>query len=220
MAVAALSGAEGVFISLIPRPARFTGRNPEHSIICVTQGLIDNMDRELQGVIGHEMSHIADYDIRTMTTVAVLVGGIAMLSDFMTAQAPSQYGSRSAPVGTGIVAIVMILRSGWSRRFSRRRSRSLASMRVSEHPADASVAVHSGRCPAAPQRVPRQVPQPRRRARTAHLFIVNPLAANADDEGGFFANLFSTHPPRAKGSNACRRCWMRPATAAPASDCG
>ncbi len=51
-----------------------TGRNPEHSIICVTQGLIDNMDREeLQGVIGHEMSHIADYDIRTMMMVAVLV---------------------------------------------------------------------------------------------------------------------------------------------------
>ena len=61
-----------------------TGRDPEHSLICVTQGLIDNMDREeIQGVIGHEMSHIADYDIRTMMMVAVLVGGIAMLSDFM-----------------------------------------------------------------------------------------------------------------------------------------
>ena len=59
-------------------------------MICVTQGLIDNMDREeLQGVIGHEMSHIADYDIRTMMMVAVLVGGIAMLSDFMTPPASS-----------------------------------------------------------------------------------------------------------------------------------
>ena len=52
--------------------------------MCVTQGLIDQMDREeLQGVIGHEMSHVADYDIRTMMMVAVMVGGIAMLSDFM-----------------------------------------------------------------------------------------------------------------------------------------
>jgi len=61
-----------------------TGRDPTHSVICVTQGLVDQMDREeLQGVIGHEMSHVADYDIRTMMMIAVMVGGIAMLSDFV-----------------------------------------------------------------------------------------------------------------------------------------
>src|SRR5271155_4080968 len=68
-----------------PAPNAFaTGRDPAHSVICVTQGLIDQMDREeLQGVIGHEMSHVADYDIRTMMMIAVMVGGIAMLSDFV-----------------------------------------------------------------------------------------------------------------------------------------
>ena len=68
-----------------PSPNAFaTGRDPAHSVICVTQGLVDQMDREeLQGVIGHEMSHVADYDIRTMMMIAVMVGGIAMLSDFV-----------------------------------------------------------------------------------------------------------------------------------------
>ena len=48
---------------------------PAHSVICVTQGLVAKMDREeLQGVLGHEMAHIRDYDIRTMMMVAVLVG--------------------------------------------------------------------------------------------------------------------------------------------------
>src|SRR5260370_23521608 len=68
-----------------PSPNAFaTGRDPAHSVICVTQGLVDQMDREeIQGVIGHEMSHVADYDIRTMMMIAVMVGGIAMLSDFV-----------------------------------------------------------------------------------------------------------------------------------------
>ena len=60
-----------------------TGRDPAHSVICVTRGLVDEMDREeLQGVIGHEMAHVRDYDIRTMMMIAVLVGGIALLADF------------------------------------------------------------------------------------------------------------------------------------------
>ena len=66
-------------------------------MICVTQGLVDQMDREeLQGVIGHEMSHVADYDIRTMMMIAVMVGGIAMLSDFVTAGYSSAASARAA----------------------------------------------------------------------------------------------------------------------------
>ena len=98
----AAAGAEGYLIP-DPSPNAFaTGRDPEHSVICVTQGLIDKMDREeLQGVIGHEMSHIADYDIRTMMMVAVLVGGIAMLSRFHGA---SEFLSRqraAIPIASG-----------------------------------------------------------------------------------------------------------------------
>ncbi len=62
-----------------------TGRNPEHSVICVTTGLLDKLDYyELEGVIGHELSHIANYDIRLSAVVTVMVSFVVMLSDFFT----------------------------------------------------------------------------------------------------------------------------------------
>ena len=60
-----------------------TGRDPKHSSIAITTGLLGKLDREeLQGVIGHEMSHIRNLDIRFSLLVAVLVGSIALMSDF------------------------------------------------------------------------------------------------------------------------------------------
>ena len=186
-----------------PAPNAFaTGRNPEHSIICVTQGLIDNMDREeLQGVIGHEMSHIADYDIRTMMMVAVLVGGIAMLSDFMIRASffSSMDGDRDNRDG-GIAAIVMIVLAILAPLLSQ-----LIAMAVSrerEYLADAS-SVEFTRNPRALLRALQRIAETESPLKegvrgTAHLFIVNPLAGAADDEGGFLANLLSTHPPLSK----------------------
>ncbi len=61
-----------------------TGRDPEHSIICVTTGLLQALDRqELEGVIAHEMSHVYNRDILLMGVAAVLVGGIAMFCHVM-----------------------------------------------------------------------------------------------------------------------------------------
>ena len=58
-----------------------TGRNPEKSIICVTEGALNKLNKqELEGVLGHELSHVANYDIRFMTLVAVMVGMIAIIS--------------------------------------------------------------------------------------------------------------------------------------------
>ena len=84
MALAARMPVPTAYIIDDPSPNAFaTGRDPAHSVVCVTQGLVDDMDREeMQGVLGHEMAHVRDYDIRTMTMIAVLVGGIALLSDF------------------------------------------------------------------------------------------------------------------------------------------
>lgn len=62
-----------------------TGRDPEHSVICVTTGLLDKLDYyELEGVIGHELAHIANYDIRLSAVVTVMVSFVVMLSDFFT----------------------------------------------------------------------------------------------------------------------------------------
>ena len=61
-----------------------TGRDPEHSVVCVTTGAIEKLSRaELTGVVAHEMSHIKNYDIRVMTIAAVLVGLSVLLSDFL-----------------------------------------------------------------------------------------------------------------------------------------
>jgi heat shock protein HtpX len=60
-----------------------TGRDPEHSHVAVTQGLLDTMNRvELEGVIGHEMAHVLDRDILVGTVVATLVGAAVLLSEF------------------------------------------------------------------------------------------------------------------------------------------
>ena len=62
-----------------------TGRDPEHSVICVTSALLDKLDYyELEGVLAHELSHIANYDIRLSAIVTVMVGTILMLSDMFT----------------------------------------------------------------------------------------------------------------------------------------
>lgn len=61
-----------------------TGKNPEHASVAVTTGLLKNLKRdEIEGVIGHELSHIRNYDIRFATFVAVLVGLVAILSDLL-----------------------------------------------------------------------------------------------------------------------------------------
>lgn len=71
-----------VFIINDPSPNAFaTGRDPNHSAVAVTQGLLDMMNREeLEGVLGHEISHIRNYDILVSTIAAVLVGVISYLS--------------------------------------------------------------------------------------------------------------------------------------------
>jgi len=59
-----------------------SGKNPKDSVICVTTGALETLNKqELEGVLAHELSHIANYDIRFMTLVAVLVGIVAIISE-------------------------------------------------------------------------------------------------------------------------------------------
>src|SRR6266513_2822067 len=61
-----------------------TGRDPRHASVVVTRGLLDKMDRtELEGVIAHELSHVGNRDIRVMLLVTILVGTVALLSDWL-----------------------------------------------------------------------------------------------------------------------------------------
>ena len=84
MSIAANIPMPRVYIIDDTAPNAFaTGRDPNHASIAVTSGLLQKLDREeLQGVIGHEMSHVRNLDIRFTLLVAVLVGSIALLADF------------------------------------------------------------------------------------------------------------------------------------------
>jgi len=89
-----------------------TGRDPEHASLAVTTGLLDKMNRqELEGVIGHEMSHIRNYDIRLMMLTVVMVGIIALLSDWMLRSFMWGGGRREKKDGAGaeLVAIGLAL---------------------------------------------------------------------------------------------------------------
>lgn len=213
MAIAARLPVPKAYVIDDPSPNAFaTGRDPQHSVICVTQGLVEQMDREeMQGVVGHEMSHIADFDIRTMTMVAVMVGGIAMLSDFAfrmmfysggrAARGGSRGRAGDSDGGAGaLIAVAVIVLAAIAPIVSQ-----LVAMAVSrqrEYLADAS-SVEFTRNPRALLRALEKIvaiesPLKEGTAGTAHLFIVNPREGLREDDEGFFDNLLSTHPPLGK----------------------
>ncbi|MGB8684106.1 MAG: M48 family metallopeptidase [Candidatus Binatus sp.] len=208
MATAARMPVPKPYIIDDPSPNAFaTGRDPAHSVICVTQGLVDQMDREeLQGVIGHEMSHVADYDIRTMMMIAVMVGGVAMLSDFVYRWmfwggfgGRGRSGSRDNQ-GAALIMVAVIVLAALAPIFSQLLA--MAVSRQREYLADAS-SVEFTRNPRALLRALERIaqiesPLKAGTAGTGHLFVVNPREGIRDDSEGFFANLFSTHPPLSK----------------------
>jgi heat shock protein HtpX len=211
MALAARMPVPKAYLMNDPSPNAFaTGRDPNHSVVCVTQGLIDTMDREeVQGVLGHEMAHVRDYDIRTMMMIAVLVAGIAMLADFVyrsmwyTGGGGGGRSSRgrdddnsggNAGALIGILVLVLAVLAPFFAQLL-----AMAVSRQREYLADAA-SVEFTRNPRALLRALERIAEtesPLRNASrgTAHMFIVNPLQGARDDDEGFFANLFSTHPP-------------------------
>jgi heat shock protein HtpX len=88
-----------------------TGRNPEHSSVAVTQGLLDTMNRvELEGVIGHELSHVLDRDILIGTVVATVVGAAVLMSEFFMRSwfwSGGRAGRRDGGGDGGAVALVL-----------------------------------------------------------------------------------------------------------------
>ncbi len=92
-----------------------TGRDPRHASIAITTGLLEKLNREeLQGVIGHELSHVRNYDIRFALLVGVLVGGIALLSDFFLrftfwGGGPRRSRSNDREGGGGLQVIVFVI---------------------------------------------------------------------------------------------------------------
>jgi heat shock protein HtpX len=113
LAIAANVPMPKVYIIDDTAPNAFaTGRDPQHASLAITTGLLEKLDREeLQGVIGHEMSHVRNLDIRFSLIVGVMVGAIAILADFFLRFTFWGGGRRSdrESGGNGIQAVIMIV---------------------------------------------------------------------------------------------------------------
>jgi heat shock protein HtpX len=182
-----------VYIIPTDTPNAFaTGRNPKHSAVAVTAGIMRILDDdELEGVLSHEMAHIRNRDILTGTIVATLAGAISMLA-FMARWTAifGGYGGRdSEDRGGGLGLLIMAIVAPLAALLVQ-----MAISRSREYSADSTGAENSHK-PLALANALRKLEYAAKRIpldakpSTAHLFIVNPLT------GKGLANLFSTHPP-------------------------
>jgi heat shock protein HtpX len=176
-----------------------SGRNPKNSVIVVTTGLLQKLNRaELEGVIAHEMSHIKNYDVLVQTLAVVMVGVVALLSDWILRTffwGGGRRRSRDRSSGNAaaifiVVALVLAILSPIVAQLLR-----LAISRKREFLADANGALLTryppGLASALRKLAADKEPLEAANKATAHLYIVNPLK----DIKGKVNKLFSTHPP-------------------------
>ncbi|HKD47491.1 MAG TPA: zinc metalloprotease HtpX [Rhizomicrobium sp.] len=179
-----------VFIAENPQPNAFaTGRSPDHAAVCVTSGLLAQVNNEeLAGVIAHELGHVKNRDTLTMTITAVIAGAVGMLANFAFFM-----GGRRNPLGlVGVLLVTllapiaaMLVQSAISR--SREFEADRAGAELTGRPlwlADALAEIDRS------ARQTLNAPADANPA-TAHMFIVNPL------HGGM-SGLFASHPPTAE----------------------
>ncbi len=192
-------------VYLIPQntPNAFaTGRDPAHAAVAVTSGIMQLLDeRELEGVLAHELAHVKNRDILIMTIAATLAGAITMLATIARwGMIFGGLGGRDDDDGGGLAALVMLILAPLAAMLIQ-----MAISRSQEYKADAIGARISGqplglasalqRLGEYSRRIPMQNPNPA----TAHMFIINPL------RGKGITKLFSTHPPLAERIERLRR---------------
>ena len=174
-----------------------TGRNPQHSVICVTSALLDKLSYyELEGVVAHELSHIKNYDILLSSIVTVMVGFIVILSDFFSrmiffGRRRDDDNNSGNPILMLIGLIFLILSPIFGKLMQ------LALSRKREFLADAT-AVELTRNPdgliSALEKISGDTNELKyANTATENMYIANPFKGKK--KGKSFANLFSTHPP-------------------------
>lgn len=166
-----------------------TGRDPKHSVVAATTGILQALDdNELEGVMAHEMGHVKNYDIRVSMFAFALTAVISVLADIilrLTWFSGGDKGKNQYTLLIGLVAAILapIVATMIQLAISRRR----------EYLADATGALttrHPEALASALEKISHGGSNlQRQNTATAHLFFANPL------RGGNLANLFSTHPP-------------------------
>jgi heat shock protein HtpX len=170
-----------------------TGRNPQHAVVAVTQGLLKLMNREeVMGVLAHEMAHVKNRDILIGSIAATMAGAIMILGSMARFAAIFGGGSRDDDNGGIVGLIVMAVLAPLAAMIIQ-----MAISRSREYLADATGAGFAGH-PEGLARALEKLGQYSKRLpmhanpSTAHMFIVNPLS------GRSLMSLFSTHPPLEK----------------------
>jgi heat shock protein HtpX len=187
-----------VYVVDDPAPNAFAaGRSPDKAYVCVTTGLLNLMDeRELEGVIAHELSHIRNHDVRLMSLVAVLVGVVALLSDFLLRISFFGGGRRSGGAA-GLIAFALGIAALLLAPIAAVLIQ-LAVSRRREYFADASAAEITGDgegLALALRKLLIDTTNTEHASRAvAHLYIENPQN-QATGVGTAFRGMFETHPP-------------------------
>lgn len=204
LSIAAGLPMPGIYVIEDHAPNAFaTGRDKKHAVICVTTGLLEILNKnELEGVIAHELSHIGNRDILLSTIVVVMVGFVALLSDFfLRSQMWGSSRNRSNQNGGAILLIlglVLAILTPIAATLIR-----LAISRKREFLADASGALLTrypeGLASALRKISSASVPMNRANNATAHLFISSPFGVKSNKG---LHKLFMTHPPIEERINA------------------
>jgi heat shock protein HtpX len=186
-----------------PAPNAFaTGRDEKHAVVCATTGLLTMMTRpELEGVIGHELSHIKNSDMLLMTITVVLAGFVAIIADIFLRMSFFGGGQRDDDgVGNAlfmVLAVVGIILAPFAAKLIE-----MAVSRRREYLADASAALLTrypdGLASALEKIGGYATPMRSANLATAHLFIGDPFGSKSAKDGGssgWIERMFSTHPP-------------------------
>lgn len=189
-----------------------TGRDPQHAVICATTGILARLNRqELEGVIAHELSHVKNYDILIMSVVAVLVGMLALLSDWLLRfsnlgggrrrnnddNSDNQLGIILFVAGLLLALLSPIIAQLIQLAISRKREflADATGVSITKNPIGLARALEKISADTEPLEAANKA--------TAHLFITNPLKNNSSAVG-WFAGLFATHPPVAERIKALK----------------